>query len=155
MGWRYLRANGYLLWFSFWHVPLIWYCRPRIVALDDNAVTVKIALRRRTRNHLHSLYFGALAIGADVAGAFLALDKARRHHIKIALAFKEVKGQFYRRAMQDVHFYCADGALIDDMLTRARTDGQRINQQVTVIASCPDDSEIIAKFTLTLSVKCL
>ena len=48
-------------------IPLIGYVRPRLVNLDDNVAVVKIKLRRRTRNHLHSMYFGALAIGAPPA----------------------------------------------------------------------------------------
>lgn len=62
--------------FGFTKVPLIWLCRPKIIAINEKMVEVKIPLRKRTKNHLNSMYFGALAVGADVAGGFLAMSKA-------------------------------------------------------------------------------
>ncbi|GAM75988.1 hypothetical protein JCM19241_286 [Vibrio ishigakensis] len=45
--------------------------------IDEARVEVKIPLRRRTKNHLNSMYMGALVVGADVAGGFLAAMKAQ------------------------------------------------------------------------------
>lgn len=110
------RANLYLNLFGFSKVPLIWLCRPKILAIDDKHVEVKIPLRRRTKNHLNSMYFGALAVGADVAGGFLAMSKAKDQGERISLAFKGVKAEFLKRPEADVHFVCHDGPVIDEML---------------------------------------
>lgn len=149
------KANFYLSMFGFFKVPLIWLCRPKLLALDDQHVEVKIPLKRRTKNHLNSMYFGVLAVGADVAGGFLAMSKSKQQGEKISLAFKGVNGQFLKRPEGDVHFTCRDGALINDMLAETMKTGERVNQPVTIIATCPTlhGDEPMAEFTLTLSIK--
>ncbi|MDA0153742.1 DUF4442 domain-containing protein [Vibrio sp. Makdt] len=149
------KANFYLSMFGFFKVPLIWLCRPKLLVLDNERVEVKIPLRRRTKNHLNSMYFGVLAVGADVAGGFLAMSKSQQQGEKISLAFKEVTGNFLKRPEGDVHFTCADGELINTMLAETMSTGERVNQPVTIIATCPSlhGEEPMAEFTLTLSIK--
>ncbi len=44
------------------------------------------------------MYFEiVLAVGADVAGGFLAMSKSQQQGEKISLAFKEVTGNFLKR----------------------------------------------------------
>ncbi len=150
------KANLYLNWFAFTKVPLIWVCRPKLLTLDENSVEIKIPLKHKTKNHLNSMYFGALAIGADLAGGFLAMHKAKLRGQPVSLAFKAVDAQFLKRPEADVHFHCRDGSLIDEMLEETIHSGQRVNQAVTIIATCPslNGDEPMAEFTLTLSLKC-
>ena len=53
---------------GFVRIPMIAYVRPKLLSIDENSVRVRIRLRRKTKNHLNSMYFGALAVGADIAG---------------------------------------------------------------------------------------
>lgn len=149
------KANLYLRLFGFFKVPLIWLCNPTILKLDQHTVEIKIPLKRKTKNHLNSMYFGVLAVGADVAGGFMAMNKAKSRGQKISLAFKAVEGQFLKRPEGDVHFICHDGALIDAMLDETIETGQRVNQDVKITAICPklNGDEPMAEFLLTLSLK--
>ncbi|ERM60735.1 hypothetical protein F0Z19_2970 [Vibrio cyclitrophicus] len=101
------------------------------------------------------MYFGVLAVGADVAGGFLAMSKSQQQGEKISLAFKEVTGNFLKRPEADVHFTCNDGELINTMLAETMSTGERVNQTVTIIATCPSlhGDEPMAEFQLTLSIK--
>ncbi|PXA74151.1 DUF4442 domain-containing protein [Vibrio sp. 11986-1-5] len=149
------KANFYLNYFGIFKVPLIWYCRPKILLLNDQAVEVRIPLKRRNKNHLNSMYFGVLAVGADVAGGFMAMHKAQQRGEVISLAFKAVKAEFLKRPEGDVHFHCVDGAAIDAMLDETMATGQRVNREVKIVATCPSQhgNEPMAEFWLTLSVK--
>lgn len=149
------KANWYLRLFGFLKVPLIWACRPKILSLNDKSTVIKIPLKRRNKNHLNSMYFGVLAVGADVAGGFMAMDKASKRGEKVSLAFKAVKGEFYKRPEADVHFRCDDGELIDAMLDETIAKGERINKEVKIVATCPSlhGDEPMAEFNLTLSLK--
>lgn len=149
------KANLYLNWFGFFKVPFIWLARPKIIQLDSQRVEVKIPLKRRNKNHLNSMYFGVLAVGADVAGGYMALSKAQESGKRVSLAFKAVDGQFFKRPEADVHFICEDGALIDEMLNQTFTTGERVNQAVKITAICPSlhGDEPMAEFHLTLSLK--
>ncbi|PMH46485.1 DUF4442 domain-containing protein [Vibrio sp. 10N.286.49.B3] len=149
------RANMYLNMFGFFKVPLIWLCRPKLICLDEKSVEVKIPLKRRTKNHLNSMYFGVLAVGADVAGGFLAMDKADKQGERVSLAFKALDANFLKRPEGDVHFICHDGPLIDQMLEETMSTGERVNQAVKIVATCPSlhGDEPMAEFLLTLSLK--
>ncbi|WGW01792.1 DUF4442 domain-containing protein [Vibrio sp. YMD68] len=149
------KANIYLSLFGFFKVPFIWLSRPKILKLDDDCVEVKIPTKRRSKNHLNSMYFGVLCVGADVAGGFMAMSKAQARGEKVSLAFKSVKGEFLKRPEADVHFYCDDGELIDKMLDETISSGERVNQEVKITATCPTlhGDEPMAIFYLTLSLK--
>ena len=149
------RASWLLRWFGAFKVPLIGYCRPRVTSLDEESVSITIPLRRRTRNHLGSMYFGALAVGADVAGGSLAVFLADKRKLKISVAFKTVSGEFFKRPQHDVVFTCNDGRTISAMITEAKESGERINRPIQVSAHCPAQfgDEVVALFKLVLSLK--
>ncbi|TVP56832.1 MAG: DUF4442 domain-containing protein [Gemmatimonadales bacterium] len=149
------RANLALKLFSLRHIPLIAYCRPKIVRMDSELIEVRIRRSRRTRNHLGSLYFGALAIGADLAGGFLVFTKARERGLRVHFAFKDVQGEFLKRAEAAAHFTCRDGAQIDAMFDEALETGERVNRPASVVVTCPsiDPEDPVARFTLTLSLR--
>lgn len=136
-------------------IPLIGFCKPVVMARDEQRVVIKIPLRRRTKNHLGSMYFGVLAVGADLAGGLLAMDLIRRSGQKVSLVFKDFKVDFLKRPEADVHFTCHDGALIADLVQRTLSSKKRENATVRVVATCPKMSgdEPVADCLLTLSLK--
>ena len=140
--------------FSFAKIPLIYFCRPTVVRISDKSLEVKIKLRRRTRNHLNSMYFGVLAVGADVTGGFLAMNYIQASKSKINLIFKDFHADFLKRAEDDVHFVCEDGIAIQNLVRDAEETGERQNLSVQIVATVPKISdEPVAKFILTLSIK--
>lgn len=149
------KANFFLWWFGLRYIPLIGFCRPKIIELDEKRTVVRIRHNRRTKNHLGSIYFGALAIGADLSGAFLVFHKARQRGLSIHFAFKDVKGEFLKRPEGDVYFTSNDGALIDQIIDKSLATGERINQAVSIDVTCPslNGDEVMARFELTLSIK--
>ena len=100
------------------------------------------------------MYFGVLAIGADLTSGFLAMDLIRRSKYKINLIFKDFHADFLKRAEGDVHFVCKDGLKIQELVKNTEETGERQNLPVNVIAFVPSISdEPVAKFILTLSLK--
>lgn len=141
-----------LLLLGWIKIPLLAFVRPRIVHLDDREVVVRIKLRRRTKNHLNSMYFGALAVGADVAGGIHAFYFAKKYQRSIAFAFKSMDAQFVKRAESDVRFVCQAGLEIEQAVIQSSEQQTRINLPVTVTAYNESD-EIVAVFTMEISVK--
>ena len=64
----------FIRYFGWSKVPMIFYCRPSVVDISAKSVTVKIPLLRRNKNHVGSMYLGALSVGADITSSMLALD---------------------------------------------------------------------------------
>ncbi|MDP6569840.1 MAG: DUF4442 domain-containing protein [Candidatus Marinimicrobia bacterium] len=148
------KATWQLKLFGLLKIPLIYFCKPKIIRIDDSGLEVRIKLTRRTRNHLNSMYFGVLSVGADVTGGFLAMIRIRESKSPVALIFKDFKADFLKRAEGDVHFACNDGNGITDLVNKAVQTGERQSMPVHITATVPSVSdEPVAKFILTLSLK--
>jgi acyl-coenzyme A thioesterase PaaI-like protein len=140
--------------FGITKVPMIWYCRPKVIEHTDEKIEIKIPLKRKTKNHLGSMYFGVLAVGADITGGFLAMDPIQESGRKINLIFKDFKADFLKRPEGDVHFICNDGLAVKELVDRVSKSSDRHNFKLSIEATVPSiSSEVVAKFELTLSLK--
>ena len=140
--------------FGLSKVAMIYYCRPKVISVSENSLEIKIPLNRRTKNHINSMYFGALSIGADITGGFLAMPHIQKSKRKIILVFKDFNAQFLKRAESDVHFICKDGQAVSDLVGQAIQTGERQKYKLSIIAKTPKISDdIVATFDLTLSIK--
>ena len=145
------KTNLFIKYFGFTKVPLIFYCKPKVVEISDTSVTLKIPLLRRNRNHVGSMYIGALAIGADLSSALLALNILDNSISKIIPLFKDLKEDFLKRAEGDVHFVCNEGEKIDRMMEKVLSQNIRVNEVVNVVAYVPSKlgKNPVAKFSFT------
>ena len=151
---RALKTNRLIRLFGITKVPMIWYCRPKVIEHTDEKIEIRIPLKRRTKNHLGSMYFGVLAVGADITGGFLAMDPIQESGRNIALIFKDFKADFLKRPEGDVHFICRDGLAIKELVKTAVSSGERHNYKLNIEATVPSLSpDVVAKFELTLSLK--
>ena len=142
--------------FGWLKIPLLASVRPSVVELTEARCVVRIPLRRWTRNHLGSMYFGALAIGADCAGGLLAMDQIKRSGQPVSLVFKAFQASFLKRPESDVYFICEEGGAIRDQVRRALASEDRITEPMHIQAAVklPDGTfEPVAEFTLELSLK--
>ena len=150
-----LRATAALRFWAWRSIPLISWVRPRVIDMSAERCVLAIPLGRRTRNHLGSMYFGALCIGADAAAALLGFRLLRERGSRISVIFKDVRAEFLRRPEGDVQFACEQGRELRELMDRAEKSGERENLSVRVTATVPSVSgeEPVARFDLTLSVK--
>ncbi|MGE3317887.1 MAG: PaaI family thioesterase [Candidatus Berkiella sp.] len=144
------------LWVFGWlKVPMIAWVRPKVLELNNQRALIKIALSRRTKNHLRSMYFGALCVGADVTGGIHMMHFLNHQMSKLSFVFKDFTADFLKRPEADVVFICNDGPVIEATLNKAKLSKERENALINIIATTPSLSgdEAVARFTLTLSVK--
>lgn len=141
--------------FGLIKIPMLAYVRPSVLEAGADRVVIRIRLGRRTRNHLGSMYFGALSVGADCAAGLIAMDRIQASGGGMSLIFKDFQANFRKRAEEDVEFTCIQGREIEALVDRARTSGEREEMPVTVVANAPSlgPDEPVAEFTLTLSLK--
>lgn len=147
---KQIRRQVFLL--GFFKIPMLWFVRPKVVSIDMDSCIVKIRLRRRTRNHLGSMYFGAMSVGADLSAGlhtfFFAAEDQKRMH----LVFKSMHAEFLKRAESDVRFVSAEGQKIERIVQEAKLTEERINESVVVEARDESD-ELVAIFQMVVSVK--
>lgn len=148
------RATFWLRLFGLGKIPMLAYVRPRVTHISPERIAVMIPLRRRTRNHHGSMYFGALGIGADCAAGTLAMHLMRQHPERISLIFGAFQAEFHKRAEGDVEFVCSEGRAIAALVAQAAKSEERVEMPVRVTATVPAlGNEPVATFTLTLSLK--
>lgn len=136
-------------------IPLLLFLGPRVERLDERGCQVKIPFGWRSRNHVGSMYFGALCAGADLAGGLPAARLIWAQHGKVSLVFADLKAEFLKRADGDTLFTCDDGYAVAAAVRQADASGERVTLPVSVVATVPDKygDEPVARFTLGLSLK--
>lgn len=149
------RFKLFMWYFGYFKVPMIGYLKPRLINLTEQELVIKLPLTRRNKNHLNCMYFGALAVGADLAGGLYGFYHAKQANLKISLAFKSFQAQFLKRAESDVYFVCTMGDIVKDMISESKKTGQRINKPLLISAytNYLQKSEEVANFVLELSLK--
>ena len=153
--WNMLKATWSLRLFALTRIPLIAILRPRLLAVDADHCLVRLPLGWLSRNHLGSLYFGALCVGADIAGGLIVMNLIRARGSRVAFLFKDFQAEFHKRAESATVFACHDGRMLAALLERAEASGEREEGTVTVTATTPDQlgDEPVATFRLTISMK--
>ncbi len=152
---KVFKDNLFLSLYAWTKIPLIGFCSPRVIESSGGRTVLKVPLNFRTKNHLGAMYFGALAIGAELCIAMLAVKKIQESGLRIDFLFKDFKAEFLKRAEGDVHFICEEAAVVVDQIEESKTSFERINRTMTAYAVVPsiNPDEKVATFTLTLSVK--
>lgn len=148
-----MKQTFYLRSFGLTQVPMIFYVGPVVEALDDSHSVVRIPLNWRTKNHLGSMYFGALSVGADCSAGLLGMHHIRQIAPGMSLQFKSFKAEFLRRPEDDVSFICHDGRTIAAAVRDAAATGQRVNCPMTIEAWLKGGSDPVARFELLMSLK--
>ena len=149
------KAKRSLWLFGIFKIPLIGFVRPRLIELSDTKMVIKIPLRRRTKNHLGSMYFGALAIGADLSGAFQAFFIAEKTDRKMSIVFKNFNASFISRPESDVFFVSDEGGLIQEIIDETIKTKERVTKDIKINAftNYPEAPIHVAEFGLGLSIK--
>ncbi len=140
---------------GLFQIPMILFITPRVIESTDDRCIVEVPLNWRTKNHLGSMYFGALSAGADIAGGLIAWKVIEKTDPSVKLIFKDFHAEFLKRAEGDVQFRCDEGAAIRDLVKRAAESGERVSMPVHITATTPKKTgnEPIGRFILTLSLK--
>ena len=151
-----IRDTLFLRAYSFARIPLLFAAGPKVVSLTPDECVIALPFRKGNKNHLGSMYFGALCIGADAAGGLIAAKLLRNLKTgKGSLIFRDFNAKFLKRPEGETHFTCRAGAEIRQAVEQASSSGERVDVPVPVTATVPSLSgeEPVAEFLLTLSIK--
>lgn len=149
------KAQRQLWLFGMFKIPMIAYVGPKLIELTDEKIVVKVVYKRRTKNHLKSVYLGALVVGADLVAGFHAFFISKAMNKNVALVFKDFNAEFIKRPMSDVYFVSNDGLKVKNMIERSIESCDRITEPIKIKAytNYPKNPEHCANFTLGLSLK--
>jgi len=146
------KVKWQLFLLGLFKIPMIGFLRPKLFQLNNDSVSIKIRLRRRSKNHLNSMYFGALAVGADLAAGIHVFYFSELNKMNTSFAFKGMQVDFLKRAETDVVFRCSEGSVIQSVMKESQKTGERINKSINVEAFNLSE-ELVASFQMVISVK--
>lgn len=148
------KLNILLKLYSIIKLPLLAFTGARVIELSEEKSVVKVNLGYRTRNHLGVMYFGALAIGAELSIAVKAVEAIFASKEKIDFIFKDFRADFLRRCDGDVHFVCMDAAQVKNLILEAEKSNERLERRFLGQAYVPSRGpDPVMTYQLTLSVK--
>jgi acyl-coenzyme A thioesterase PaaI-like protein len=149
-----IRETAFVRMFAL-KVPVLLFLGPHVVELDEEGCAVRIPLGWRSKNHVGSMYFGALCAGADLAAGLSAFRAIREGHRRVVPIFKDLRADFLKRADGDVVFRSREGRRVAEAVRQADETGERITLPVEVVATVPKNyaDEPVARFTLGLSLR--
>ena len=142
--------------FALSKVPLLGSVWPKVTEITAQKLALRIRLTRKTKNHLGSMYFGALCMGAEAAVGIKAFEIIRQSRPRrVDLIFKDFHADFLKRAEGDVEFVCDQGDEIKALVEKCLATNQRETQTFKAQAFVPQQNptEPVASFAVTLSVK--
>jgi hypothetical protein len=150
-----LRETLMLRTFAWLNIPLLWWAKPSIIENTAEKMEIKIPLNRRTKNHLGSMYFGALVMGGEGAVGIKAAFLIHQSKKKINFVFKDFHADFLKRADGDVHFICDQIPAVQALIDKAAVSEERHTAVFQTYAVVPKNNptEKVATFSVTLSVK--
>lgn len=149
-----LKLTAVINAYSAIQIPLLGFVTPRVVDLTEKRSEVRIRLGRRTRNHLGVMYFGALAMGAELSVALKAVQTISQSGKRIDFIFKDFSAEFLKRADGHTHFICEEADGVHDLIQRATASTERLEGTFHGYAIVPGkSSEPVMKYSLTLSVR--
>jgi acyl-coenzyme A thioesterase PaaI-like protein len=136
-------------------IPMFFWLGPRVLALDDEGCAIEIPFGWRSKNHVNSMYVGALCAGADLASGLNAAKLIQERHRDVKLVFADMRCEFLKRADGDVVFRSRDGRRVAEAVRQADASGERVTLPIEVVATVPAKygDEPVARFTMGLSLK--
>ncbi|MGE4130278.1 MAG: DUF4442 domain-containing protein [Bdellovibrionales bacterium] len=154
MSLKELKLTALINAYSALQIPLLGFITPRVMELGPKRSMVRVRLDRRTRNHLGVMYFGALAMGAELSIALKAVECIASQRLKVDFIFKDFQAEFLRRADGHVHFVCDQVEAVEKLIMDATQSEERLEKKFSGFAFVPSSSEEpVMKYKLTLSVK--
>lgn len=135
--------------------PMMRYVQPRLVDLTDSRATIRVDVSRQTGNPFGSLFFGALATGADCAAGLFAMkfmfDTGHRTFPLVRAASTEC----LRKVCRYAHFTCTQGREVAETCRTALATGQRHDIDLHIVVTAPEEygAEPVARITQTMSIR--
>lgn len=139
--------------FALWKIPLVWFVRPKITEFTSKRCVVELPFTRRNKNHLGSIYFGALCIGGELAVGLPMALMIQERRSKAQLVFKDFQADFLKRADGPTQFIFDGVEALKSQLDRAIATKERFTETYDVEAFVKTKPECVARFKVTISVK--
>jgi len=124
----------------------------RLLEATPKQAIVCVKYQFVTKNPFQSIYFGCLAMAAELASGVLGLVYCMGLKPEVSMLVVKLEAEFIKKAKGRVYFTCRDGELLGNAAKETRETGQSRSVVATSIGH-DDQGNEIAKFNITWSFK--
>ena len=138
--------------FKITKLPLTFLSGIKAIELSPDSATTSVKYGYLNTNPFKSIYYGVLAMTAELSTGVLAIFSIAQYEESISLLVIESNGKFHKKATGKIKFTCNDGTLFQKELDRC------VNEKtpVTITASTKgfnEENELVCEYTFTWSFK--
>lgn len=133
-------------------VPAAFFAGIRLEKLETHEADVSISLSWFNKNPFRSVYFAALLMPAEISTGILCMAYLYRINPGVSMLLIKNESNFYKKATGKITFTCADGALINEAVSKAIATNEAVTVNCQSIGR-NERKEIVAECFFTWSFK--
>jgi len=139
-------------WFLLIKLPMGLLAGLKLVEATPKHAIVMVKYQYVTKNPFHSIYFGCLAMAAELASGALGLVYSMNLKPEVSMLVVRIEAEFMKKGRGRIHFICEDGEILGKAAKETRETGEPRTVTATSIGR-DVQGRIIAKFLITWSFK--
>lgn len=138
--------------FLLFQLPSAWISGVRLKSISDNEAIVTAKHRWINQNPFNSMYFGVLAMGAELSSGILVMKKVQDSGRNISLLVTGTHASFTKKARGRINFICNEGNTIDDKIAQTIETSEGVQFELT--SNAHDESgDLVCSFVFQWSIK--
>jgi hypothetical protein len=139
-------------WFLLIKLPMGLLAGLRLVEATERHAIVRVKYQYLTKNPFHSIYFGCLAMAAELSSGVLGMVYTMGLKPDVSMLIVNLEGEFKKKGRGRIHFVCEDGELMGKAAQETRETGEPRTVTATSIGRDAQGREV-ARFLITWSFK--
>jgi len=124
----------------------------RLVEATEKHAIVRVKYQYLTKNPFHSIYFGCLAMAAELSSGVLGMVYTMGLKPEVSMLIIKLEGEFKKKGRGRIYFVCEDGEIMGNAAKETRETGEPRTVTTTSIGRDSQGREI-ARFLITWSFK--
>ena len=138
--------------FLFTKLPLAFFVGLKLIVLEQEKAVVGVRFKWLNKNPFQSMYFAVLAMAAELSTGILAVAQTYKSQPHVSMLVVKCEGEFYKKAVGNIVFTCADGLVIAEAIQQTINTKQGITISSTTVGK-NEQGETVAKFIFMWSFK--
>lgn len=133
-------------------LPAAFFAGLKVEQLSEERAAISVRQKWFNKNPFHSIYFGVLAMAAEVSTGILCMSSLYKRKPAVSMLVIKNEGFFYKKAIGKIVFTCTDGALVNDAVEQSIRTGEGVTVECNS-KGVNEKGEVVAEFNFTWSFK--
>ncbi len=138
--------------FLFTKLPSAFFAGLKLKKLEAEEAVIGVRYRWFNKNPFGSLYFAVLSMAAEASTGILCMSALYKRKPSVSMLIVKIEGNFFKKAIGEIRFTCANGLEIHQMVEDTITGGGS-KSVICKSVGVNEAGESVAEFFCTWSFK--